>query len=373
MKRRKFIRKASAGIAGGALLTGCSESGDEGGAASVQSSPRVQWRLASSFSRSLDTIYGAAEVLADRVAELTDNRFTIRVHAGGEIVPALQVLDNVQTGTVQIGHSASYYYVGKNPAFAFDTCVPFGLSARQLNGWLYHGEGLGLLRELFADFGVINFPGGNTGVQMGGWFRREINSLRDLRGVKMRIPGMGGDVMDRLGVSVQVIPSTDIYPALERGVIDASEWVGPYDDEKLGLNKVASHYYYPGWWEPGPGLSFYVNKSAWDKLPSTYQAALGAAAAEANVGMMASYDAKNPPALQRLISGGTKLHPFSNDIMEAARTASFDIMNARASEDAGYKKIFDSFVAFRESAYSWFGTAERAFHDFANANTAGIG
>jgi len=368
VKRRKFIRNVSAGIAGSAVLAGCGESGADGSTPGVQTSPRIQWRLASSFSQSLDTIFGAADVLANRVAELTDDRFTIRVHSAGEIVPPLQVLDNVQTGTIQIGHSASYYYVGKNPAFAFDTCVPFGLSARQLNGWLYYGEGLTLLRELFSDFGIINLPGGNTGVQMGGWFRREINSLRDLRGVKMRIPGMGGDVMDRLGVSVQVIPSNEIYPALERGVIDASEWVGPYDDEKLGLNKVASHYYYPGWWEPGPGLSFYINRNAWDKLPSTYKAALSAAAAEANVGMMASYDAKNPPALKRLVAGGTQLHRFSTDIMEAAKRESFDLMNTRAAEDAGYRKIFESFSEFREGAYAWFGTAERAFSEFANAN-----
>ncbi len=359
-------------MAGGALLAGCGDAESSGGAANVQTNPRVQWRLASSFSRSLDTIYGAAEVLADRVAEITDNRFTIRVHPGGEIVPALQVLDNVQTGTVQIGHSASYYYVGKNPAFAFDTCVPFGLSARQLNGWLYYGNGLELLRGLFAEYGVINFPGGNTGVQMGGWFRRQIGSLRDLRGVKMRIPGMGGDVMDRLGVSVQVIPSNEIYPALERGVIDASEWVGPYDDEKLGLHKVASHYYYPGWWEPGPGLSFYVNQSAWDKLPSTYQAALAAAAAEANVGMMASYDAKNPAALERLVQGGTQLHKFSDDIMQAAHREAFDLMETRASEDATYRGIFDSFVTYRNEAYTWFGTAERAFSEFANTNLESI-
>ena len=266
MKRRSFVTKSLAGAAGvGAVLTSCAQP-EGGGTPAVQTRKAVSWRLASSFSRSLDTIYGAAHILADRVSELTDGKFTIRPYPGGEMVPALEVLGAVQTGTVQMGHSASYYYVGKNPAFAFDTCVPFGLTARMQNAWLYYGGGLELMRELFADFNIVNLPGGNTGVQMGGWFRRTIDSLDDLRGLKMRIPGLGGQVMDRLGVNVQLISGGEIFPALERGAIDATEWVGPYDDEKLGFQKVASNYYYPGWWEPGPTLSFYVNRSAWDRM-----------------------------------------------------------------------------------------------------------
>ncbi len=361
MKRRSFVAKSLAGAAGaGAILSACGQASDEG-AAAVQTRKRVNWRLASSFSRSLDTIYGAAEVLADRVRDLTDGRFSIRPYPGGELVPALEVLGAVQTGTIQIGHSASYYYVGKNPAFAFDTCVPFGLTARMQNAWLYYGGGLEIMRDLFADFSIVNLPGGNTGVQMGGWFRRVIGSLDDLRGLKMRIPGLGGQVMDRLGVNVQLISGGEIFPALERGAIDATEWVGPYDDEKLGFHKVARNYYYPGWWEPGPTLTFYVNRNAWDSLSSEYQAVLATAAAEANVRMMAKYDAQNPPALERLVAEGITLRRFPSDILDAAREQAFEIMNAEAGKDAGYRRVFDSFNSFRTTAYRWFGSAEVAF------------
>lgn len=366
MKRRDFLTKAAVGVAGsGALAAGCGDASQGDSPAAVQTNRAVTWRLASSFTRSLDTIYGAAEVLAERVSALTEGRFRIRAYPGGEMVPALEVLSAVQTGTVQMGHSASYYYDGKNPAFAFDTCVPFGLTARMLNGWFYHAGGLELMRELFADFNIINFPGGNTGVQMGGWFRRDISSLSDLRGLTMRIPGLGGKVMDRLGVNVQLISGGEIFPALERGAIDATEWSGPYDDEKLGFHNIVKNYYYPGWWEPGPGLSFYVNRSAWDGLPVAYQEALTSAAAEANVGMMAKYDAQNPPALERLLAGGVQLKPFPRDILDAARRESWDILEAFAAADAQYRKIFDSFKEFRRSAFRWMGTAELAFDEYA--------
>jgi TRAP-type mannitol/chloroaromatic compound transport system substrate-binding protein len=369
MKRRSFVTKGLAGAAGvGAALASCGQPEEEG-APAVQTRKTITWRLASSFSRSLDTIYGAAEVLADRVSELTGGSFRIRAYPGGELVPALEVLGAVQTGTIQMGHSASYYYVGKNPAFAFDTCVPFGLTARMQNAWLYYGGGMELMRQLFADFNVVNLPGGNTGVQMGGWFRRSIGSLDDLRGLKMRIPGLGGQVMDRLGVNVQLISGGEIYPALERGAIDATEWVGPYDDEKLGFHKVADYYYYPGWWEPGPTLSFYVNRRAWDELPSDYRAALEAAAAEANVLMMARYDAQNPPALQRLLAAGVSLRRFPEDIMDAARREAFSLMEEQAAADPGYRQVFDSFNSFRDVAYPWFSSAEIAFARYSFPDT----
>ncbi len=365
MKRRKFITKAGAGIVG-ASVVGCGSAESEAGSSpAIQTSPRVSWRLASSFSRSLDTIYGASDVLIERLSALTDGKFTIRSYPGGELVPALEVLGSVQNGTVQMGHSASYYYTGKNPAFAFDTCVPFGMNVRQYNAWVQHGGGMEILRSLFSDFNIVNLSGGNTGVQMGGWFRREVESLSDLRGIKMRIPGLGGSVMDRMGVSVQVIPSGDIYPALERGVIDATEWVGPYDDEKLGLNKVARFYYYPGWWEPGPGLSFYVNKDAWEKLPKSYQDALTTAAAFASADMQSKYDAKNPPAFKRLVESGTQLRRFSDDLMTAASEHSLDIMQEFASKDAQYRTVFEAHQRFQADSNAWFGTAERAYADFA--------
>ena len=367
MLRRKFLKN---GVLGAAAATGfvsaCGgDAGDESGAPAVHTQQRIRWRLASSFPRSLDTIYGAAEVLANRVSALTDGQFTIRAFPPPEIVPYDQVLESVQKGTVQMGHSASYYFKGKNPALSFDATVPFGLTTRQYNAWVYHGGGLDLLREVFADFNVRNLPGGNTGVQMGGWFRREIGSLGDLNGLKMRIPGLGGEVMDRLGVTVQVFGGSEIYPALERGAIDAAEWVGPYDDAKLGFHRVARYYYYPGWWEPGPALSFYINQDAWATLPTTYQQALEVAAAEANVGMQANYDAKNPPALQQLLADGVQLRPFPDDVMQAAREHSDALMQEHAAADPAYRRLHDAYTQWRTDAQRWFGTAEQAFANFA--------
>jgi TRAP-type mannitol/chloroaromatic compound transport system substrate-binding protein len=366
MERRKFLLKAGAGTlaAGAAVSCGSAPQGDAGGAPAVHTAPKLIWRLTSSFPRSLDTIYGAAEVFADRVSELTDGRFQIRCYPAGEIVQGLQVLDTVQQGTVQMGHTASYYFVGKNPALAFDCAVPFGLTARQQNAWYYSGGGLALMRELLADFNIINFPGGNTGMQMGGWFRNPLNSVEDLKSLIMRIPGLGGKVMNRMGVTVQLLSGGEIYPALERGAIDATEWVGPYDDEKLGFYKVAKNYYYPGWWEPGPALSFYVNLEAWASLPQHYQNAIEVAAAEANVAMLANYDAKNPPALARLLEKGVQMRPFSEEIMNLARTTSFELMEELAAADAGYQKVYGAWRKFRADSYRWFSTAEAAYAAF---------
>jgi len=266
---------------------------------------------------------------------------------------------------VQMGHSASYYFIGKNPALAFDATVPFGLTARQYNAWVYYGGGLELLREVFADFNIINLPGGNTGMQMGGWFREPVASLDDMRGLKMRIPGLGGQVMNEMGVNVQVLPGGEIYPSLERGAIDATEWVGPYDDEKLGFHEIAQYYYYPGWWEPGPALTFYVNRDEWDDLPSNYQEALQSAAAEANMRMLASYDQKNPAALERLLEGGTQMRRFPDDVMRRAQEITTQLLEDQASGSPLYRKVYDAYRAAREDAYRWFGTAETSYADFA--------
>lgn len=366
MKRRQFFKKASLAGAAGALLVGCGSGSEGGGAAAVQTRPRLNWRLTSSFPRSLDTIYGAAEVMAKRVGELTDGRFSIRVFPAGELVPFNQVLETVQRGTVQMGHTASYYFTGLNPALAFDCTVPFGLNCRQYNAWMYYGEGMELTRKMFSDFNIINFPAGNTGVQMGGWFRHQVNTLADFRGLKMRIPGFGGQVMAELGVNVQVLAGGEIYPALERGVIDAAEWSGPYDDEKLGFYQIAKNYYYPGWWEPGPGLSFYINKDAWATLPSDYQAALATASAEASQDMMAAYDAKNPVALAKLTSAeGVVLRPFSNDVMQRSREIAFDLLAAEAAKDPAYRAIYESYDKWRKASNSWLRTSENTYSNFA--------
>lgn len=369
MERRHFIQKGAAAIAATGVLAGCSSESSTGEAAAVQTRPNVRWRLASSFPRSLDTIYGIAETLSQRLEQLTDGRFTIRVYPQGELVPATEILGSVQTGTIQIGHTASYYYIGKNEALAFDTCVPFGLTTRQHYGWMLHGGGMELMRSLFAEYNIVNFLGGNTGGQMGGWYRREINSLADLRGIKMRIPGLGGKVMDRLGVSVQVLAGGDIYPALERGAIDATEWVGPYDDEKLGFHDVAGYYYAPGWWEPTAALSFMVNKEAYDALPPTYQHALEVATQMATLDMMARYDALNPAAIKRIKDRGIQVRQFSQDIMEAAYRASRELMEETATSNPQYKRVFDAYDQFRKDSYAWAATNELPFAEFAYRNT----
>lgn len=336
-------------------------------ATAVQGTPTIEWRIASSFPKSLDTIYGGAEVLAKRIAELTDGKFKMRVFAGGEIVPPFGVLDAVQQNTVECCHTCGYYFHGKNKAFSIDTAIPFGLNARQMNGWYYYGEGLTLAREFFAKYNVVNFPGGNTGTQMGGWFRKEVKSLEDLKGLKMRIPGFGAEVFSALGAVPQALPGGEIYPALERGAIDAAEWVGPYDDEKLGFYKVAKFYYYPGWWEPGPQISFLINKEQWEKLPRAYQAAFEVAATEANLGMMAAYDAKNPPAIQRLVQNGTQLRRYPDDVLKAAYDAAQKIYAEESAKNPDFKKLFDSLRAFQQTSDIWLGLPEGALSGFMQA------
>ena len=347
MQRRDFIR--SAGI--GAVAAGFSRQ-------SSADSPSIKWRLASSFPKSLDTLYGAGEHLVRRVFELTEGRFEIRLFAGGEIVPAFGVLDAVQQNTVECGHTASYYYFGKNRALALETTCPFGLNTRQLTAWTYQGGGLQLLRELFASYGIIQFPGGSTGAQMGGWFRKEIRSLADVQGLKIRIPGFGAEIFSRMGAVPQSLPGSEIYPALERGAIDAAEWTVPYDDEKLGFYKVAKFYYYPGWWEPGAHLVFYVNQSQWQSLPPSYQAAFESAAQEAHLLMLAAYDARNPPALQRLIEQGAELRRFPNDVLLKAYEMAQQIYAEEGARNPAFERIWGSMRRFQQASDLWWGVTE---------------
>ena len=358
MKRREFIKGAAiAGVAGAAASTLSKP-------AIAQAMPEVKWRLTSSFPKSLDTIYGLAEVISKRVADATDNKFQIRVFAGGEIVPGLQALDAAQNGTVECCHTAAYYYVGKDPTFAFDTAIPFGLNARQQNAWMYYGGGLQMMRDFFKTYNVYNMPAGNTGAQMGGWFRKEIKTVDDLKGLKFRVGGFAGQVLAKVGVVPTMLAGGDIYPALEKGTIDAAEWVGPYDDEKLGFNKVAPFYYYPGWWEGGPQLSVLVNQKAWESLPKSYQNVLEAACAEGNILMPAKYDAQNPAALRRLVAGGSKLRPFSREIMEACFKAANELYAETSAKNANFKKVYDSWVKFRDEQNLWFRVAEAGFDSF---------
>ena len=363
MKRRKLLNNLAIAAATGTTLVACEQTNNAPGV-SGSDLPNVRWRMITSWPKSLDTIFGGAQTICDRVAAMTGGRFTIEPFAAGEIVPGLEVLDNIQNGTVECGHTASYYYLGKNPALAFGTAMPFGLTAQQQNAWLYHGGGLEIMHELYADFNVINFPAGNTGAQMGGWFKKQVKSLRDLKGLKMRIPGLGGKVMSRLGVNVQVLPGGEIYLALERGAIDAAEWVGPYDDEKLGLNKAAPYYYYPGWWEPGATLEVQVNKSQWEKLPVEYQEIFKSAAMEANLNMLAQYDAKNRTALKRLVDSGTKLTAYSPEILRAAQKAAFALYEENASQNPTFSKVYNQWNQFRTSVSEWNKINELSYSSF---------
>jgi TRAP-type mannitol/chloroaromatic compound transport system substrate-binding protein len=356
MERRKFIGTAGAGMAG-ILAAGAAP-------AFAQGAPEIKWRLASSFPKSLDTIFGAAEVFSKRVASSTGGKFQIQVFAAGEVVPAFGVVDAVQNNTVQAAHTAPYYFWGKDPAFALDTAIPFSLNARQTNAWQMFGGGNELFADFYKQYNMHRIPAGNTGAQMGGWFRKEVKTVADLKGIKMRIGGMAGKVIEKLGVVPQLIPGGDIYPALEKGTIDAAEWVGPYDDEKLGFNKIAKHYYYPGWWEGGPQLVNYFNIGEWNKLPKEYQSVIEAASAEANVWMLAKYDAVNPPALKRLVATGTQLHRFSNEIMVASYKASLQVYDELSQKSAEFKKIYDSMVKFRGDELLWFQVSEKGYDDF---------
>jgi TRAP-type mannitol/chloroaromatic compound transport system substrate-binding protein len=354
MKRRSFLKKAAAGVAATTIAA----------PAIAQSQPSIQWRMAASWPKSLDTIFGGAEHVARRVGEITDGKFQIRAFAAGEIVPALQVLDAVQAGTVELGHTALYYYYGKDAAFALACAVCFGPNTRQSNAWWYHGGGEKAFEPLGKDYGIKAILAGNTGCQMGGWFRKEIKSVADLQGVKMRIGGMAGLIMAKLGVVPQLIGGPDIYPALEKGTIDAAEWVGPYDDQKLGFNKVAPNYCYPGWWEGGPQLDFFVNTKAFDALSPEYKAVIEAASAVAHIDMQAKYDYRNPAALKQLVGSGTRLFRFPKEVMEAAFKASQEMYAELSSKNANWKKVYEDYAKVRADQNLWFRFAEAAFDDF---------
>jgi len=356
MHRRSFLTKATVGAAvGGATLSA---------PVFAQDSPTVTWRLASSFPRSADAIYSGGEAVAKYVSEATGGKFTIRVFPAGEIVPALQVLDSVQNGTIECGHTASYYYYGKDPVLSFDAAVPFGLNTRQMNAWMRHGDGLKLLREVFKKYNIVNFPCGYTGTQMGGWFRKEIKSVDDLKGLKFRVSAFAGAVLSRLGVVPQQIAGGDIYPSLEKGTIDAAEWIGPYDDEKLGFHKVAKHYYYPGWWEGTLQVSLYVNQDAYNKLPKHYQAVLEQACAAATNDMIAKYDPENPAALRRLVSQGAQLRAFPKSVMDACYNEATKLYAEMSAKSPEFKRVYDSMVAFRGDVLPWFRVAEGNFDGY---------
>ena len=355
MKRRDFVKVTGLAAATAATIAA---------PAIAQSMPELKWRMTASWPKSLDTLYGGAEIMAKAVAEVTDNKFQIQTFAAGEIVPGLQVLDAVQNGTVEMGHTASYYYFGKDPTFTFGTSLPFGPNMRLNQAWYMNGGGREVLNEFYKNYNVISLLAGNTGCQMGGWFRSEIKTLDDMKGLKFRCGGFAGLILQRLGIVPQQIAGGDIYPALEKGTIDACEWVGPYDDEKLGFNKIAKYYYYPGWWEGASVGSIYINLDAWQKLPKQYQTMVETAAGLVTSWMVPKYDAGNPIALRRLVASGTELRPFPRSVLEPCFAEAYKYYDELSAKDPKFKKIYDSLKAFRGDQNLWFRVAENTFDNF---------
>ena len=356
MERRKFLRNATIATAAGAATAGAS------GSALAQST--AKWRMLTMWPRSLDTLFGSADQLGKRVTAISGGQFDLRAFPAGEIAPPGQILDAVSMGTVECGHVLSSFFTGKNPAFAFDAGLAFGLNTRQQNAWMYHGGGLEAMRSVFAKYNVVPIPCGNVGVQMGGWYRKEIKSVEDLKGLKFRVGGFAGRVLERLGVVPQNIPGGEIYPALEKGTIDAAEWVGPYDDLKLGFYKVAKNYYYPGFWEGGPQLSIYLNAKTWEALPADLKAIVEAAASHAHVDMQARYDALNPQALRKLIAEGTRVAALPRDVLQASFKAAHEVYAEVSAKNQNWNKMWADYSRFRGEQYQWFNYAERSYDNF---------
>jgi TRAP-type mannitol/chloroaromatic compound transport system substrate-binding protein len=357
MDRRSLIKNA--GIAG-VLAAGV--------APAVHAQAAVRWRLASSFPKSLDTIFGSAEMLSKTVKALSGGKFEISVHPAGELMPAFGVVDALQSDTIDMAQSAAYYFTGKDPIFAFSCAVPFGLTARQNTSWKKYGNGSKLLDAFFSKYNFHTASAGNTGTQMGGWYRKEIKTVADLKGLKMRMGGgVFGEAMTKLGVVAQNMPAGDVYQALEKGTLDAAEFVGPHDDAKLGFNKVAPFYYYPGWWEGGADLEFFVNNKKFAALSDENKAILNAAMAVAATDMTAKYDAYNPIALKKLVAEKTQLKPFPKAVMDAGFKACMAVYAEHNAKSPEFKKIYEDMRAFQRDQILWNRFSEFPFNQYMNS------
>ncbi len=343
MKRRQFV----GGLAAAASVAGCTREGPERESGAAQSSETFEWSCVTSWPPKYPGLGIAVNNLAERVEAASNGRLKIKVYGGGELVPAFEAFDAVSRGTVEMGHDASYYHKGKIAASQFFTAIPFGMNAAELNGWFYYGGGIELWRELYAPFNIIPFPCGNTGVQMGGWFNREINSAKDLEGLKMRIPGLGGEVIKRAGATPVTMPGSEIFTSLRTGAIDATEWVGAYNDVAFGLHKAAKYYYYPGWQEPGAGLELMINSDAWASLPPDLQALVELAVQAITTDMLAEYTHGNALALQQLIDNpDIDVRPFPDDVLRVLKGHTQDIVDELSASDPGWKKIAESYYTF---------------------------
>lgn len=355
-ERRGFLTKAGAGVAAGAgaLLA----------APAVHAQATVKWRLASSFPKSVDLLYGGAEVMAGKLAEITGGRFIIEVFEAGKLAPALGNLDPVSKGDIEAAHTAPYYFYPKDPTFAIDCAIPFGMSSRMLASWYYEGNGKKLTRDFYDTYNIVNFAAGQTGAQMGGWYRREIKSLEDIKGLKMRIGGFGGKILQGIGGIPTQSGAAEIYGNLETGKLDAAEWVGPYDDEKLGFYKIAPYYYYPGWWEGSAQVAIYTNKQAYEKLPAEFKAALEVACGYAHMRQMSAYDMRNGEALQRLIDKGTKMRAMPQPIMDAAYREAKRVYADLVKTNPQWAKMYPDYEKFQKNAVAWFRYPEQTYDNF---------
>ncbi|MCP4226712.1 MAG: ABC transporter substrate-binding protein [Actinomycetia bacterium] len=387
MDRRSFLSKAGIGVAGiaasSAILAACSSSDDESTDGSgdsdsdpdsdsdsdsdevtlTQGEPELEWEMGTSWPTALVTLFGAAQFFTEQVSRLTGGKFKINARPAGEIVGGLEVLPTVRDGGMEVGHTASYYYVGLSPVQQFGTAVPFGLTQRQQNAWLYQGGGLDLLNEFYAEeYGIIAFPAGGTGCQMGGWFTKEINTVADLQGLKMRIPGLAGQVLTNLGGEQITVAGGEILTSIETGAIDAAEFVGPTDDLILGLDQLGSQlfYYHPGWWEPGTAVEVQIPLALWNDLPPEFQAAVENAAAYANINTIATYDVLNQADLQK-VKEFADIREFSPELMSAFREETENVLDSVAADDSTFATILESWRTFRDGIEEWHGLAERSY------------
>jgi TRAP-type mannitol/chloroaromatic compound transport system substrate-binding protein len=375
MKRRDFLGKAALGtLAAGAVLSGCNDNaGDTATTASNKSNTStevIKWKMVTTWPKNFPGLGTGANNLAEKINTLSAGRMEVKVYGAGELVPALEIFDTVSRGTAQMGHGAAYYWKGKNEVFQFFSTVPFGLTAQEMNGWLYNGGGLDLWQKAYAKHNIIPMPAGNMGVQMGGWFNKEINSLADLKGLKMRIPGLGGEVFKRAGGTPVNLPGGELFTAMQSGTIDAVEWVGPYNDLAFGFHKVAKFYYYPGWHEPGTTLEAMINKQAFEALPKDLQAIVKTACEVANHEMLAEYTSRNNDALQTLVNKHqVQVRRFPDEVLEKLRDLSDQVVKELAQKDAFATEVYESFSNYRDKAVNWSEYSERAYLNVRAAKT----
>ncbi|MCK5640068.1 MAG: TRAP transporter substrate-binding protein DctP [Gammaproteobacteria bacterium] len=362
MKYRNVINKILIGVfVVSGVLVGCGKQ-EETAMSTVKEFETVHWKMVTTWPKNFPGMGTGANKLAELITEMSGGRIQVKVYGAKELVPPFEIFDAVSRGTAEMGHGASYYWKGKSEAAQFFAAVPFGLTAQEMNAWLYQGGGMALWQEVYAPFGLVPTAAGNTGVQMGGWFNKEINSLADLKGLKMRIPGLGGEVLSRLGGTPVSLPGGEIFTSLQSGAIDATEWVGPYNDLAFGLHKAAKFYYYPGWHEPGTTLESFVNKQAFEALPEDLQAIVLNASRVANQDMLADFTARNNQALETLVKvHSVQLRKFPDEVLKQLRSISDEVVAEVAAKDPLSQKVYQSFKKFRDQVVEWHGVSEQAY------------